>query len=308
MALLAEDPNTAIRPDFSTERHQEARDHLISDTVDADQAIRILETLWNLSNNIAKEAWAERITQEARESEAALQLAAEQESLRKRTEEEEQLSALKEERKKNKSKYGPFRDVGVPSNPIVIPSHYASRKMKKGDFCELFYFMNDGIGQASISNLDIDSEALVMLPAANGQHSWIPAGAAHDPRTVVTKDEDLSWEQFNEATPRMINSMRENDWPEARVQMHIEFWSALMNHRWCHDLDKVRQRALLTYQGQQRRKWHLAVSGPHSYSLAVLNQDLLDQVKEDLLDQRRNRAALAYRQARFFLSFTCRYI
>jgi len=38
MVLLAEDPNLAIRPDFTSELHQEARRQLINDIVDEAQA------------------------------------------------------------------------------------------------------------------------------------------------------------------------------------------------------------------------------------------------------------------------------
>ncbi|KAJ8589189.1 hypothetical protein M405DRAFT_818456 [Rhizopogon salebrosus TDB-379] len=298
MAIFAEDPNTAIRPDFTTDLHQAARDQLVNNAVDEAQAAQILATLWNLNNDAAKERWAERLAEDERVAEAARLLAAEEEIQRLRAEEEEQQAALDDEKKKNKTKYAPFRNVDIPSQPIIIPSFYASRKMKKGEFCELFYFTNSGLDDAIKSNLSADPESLVMLPAADGQHQWIPAGAARDPKVAVTNDENLSWEEFNEAASRMINSMKENGWPDDRVNMHVQFWSALQNHRWRYSQDKIRQRALLVYQGQQRRRWHLTVGGPLSYSLARINQDLLDETKEELLDQSRNRAALLANQTR----------
>ena len=298
MVLFAEDPNLAVQPDFTTDLHQAARDQLVNNAVDEAQAALILAALWDINNNAAKEHWAERLAEEARITEAREQQAAEEELQRRRAEEEDERTILDEERKKNKSKYAPFRDLDVPSEPLVIPSYYASRKMKKGDFCELYYFTNAGLQEARKDNLTVDSEALVMLPASDGQHCWIPAGAARDPRAVISEDENLSWEEFNQAAPRMINAMKENSWPEARIDMHIQFWSSLQNHRWRHAHDVIKQRALLVYQGQQRRRWHLTIGGPNSYSLARINRDLLDETKEDLLDQSRNRAALLAGQVR----------
>ena len=159
--------------------------------------------------------------------------------------------------------------------------------------------MNKGLDDASKSNLTLDPEALVLLPATDGQYSWIPVGAAHDPKMVVYDDEDLSWEEFTEAAPWMINSMKDNSWPNACIDMHIKFWSALQTHCWCHARDKTKQRVLLVYQGTQRKRWHLAIAGPNSYSLANINQELLDEMKEDLLDQSRNHTALAVTQVRF---------
>ncbi|KAG1723787.1 uncharacterized protein EDB91DRAFT_1023763, partial [Suillus paluster] len=51
-----------------------------------------------------------------------------------------------------------------------------------------------------------------------------------DPKAVITKDENLSWEHFNEAAPHMIAAMKQHEWPEDRVTMHIQFWTVLQNH------------------------------------------------------------------------------
>ncbi|KAG2061335.1 hypothetical protein BDR06DRAFT_867424, partial [Suillus hirtellus] len=69
-----------------------------------------------------------------------------------------------------------------------------------------------------------------------------------DPKAHVLKDENLTWEQFNEAAPRMILVMRENDWLDDRIDMHVAFWSALQNHHWWHDFNAHKQQALLLYQ------------------------------------------------------------
>jgi hypothetical protein len=75
----------------------------------------------------------------------------------------------------------------------------------------------------------------------------------------------------------MIMLMKENDWPDDRIDMHIAFWSALQNHRWCHNFDAHKQQALLLYQAQQCRCWHLAIGSSNSWSLAKINQELLDK-------------------------------
>jgi len=70
MALLAEDPNLSEKPDFSTEEHQAARNQLTNNLINEDEAIRILGTLWDLTNNAAKERWAARLAENARAAEA----------------------------------------------------------------------------------------------------------------------------------------------------------------------------------------------------------------------------------------------
>ncbi|KAI9455278.1 hypothetical protein HD554DRAFT_2178538 [Boletus coccyginus] len=44
--------------------------------------------------------------------------------------------------KKNKAKYNPVHDIPVPSGPIIIPCTSTQVKMKKGSFCDLWYFSN----------------------------------------------------------------------------------------------------------------------------------------------------------------------
>jgi hypothetical protein len=86
--------------------------------------------------------------------------------------------------------------------------------MKSGDYCELHYFTNRGLEDAKLSTLVAELNAMVMLTAADGLHSWVPAAAVKDPKAApVIKDENLSWEEFNEAAPCMITMMRTHDWP-----------------------------------------------------------------------------------------------
>lgn len=281
MPLLAEDPNTAILPDFEADEYAEARAQLINDATDERQAAAMLANLWRIQNNADKLRWADRLQEEELERRRL----AEEEVQRQQTALAEQEAAIAEERKKNKSKYAPIRDIDVPSNTVILPCQYAVRKMKSGDYCELFYFMNASLEEAERTSFTAEEDALVMLPTADGLHKWIPAGAARDPKVQVTKDENLTWEQFNESAPRMVASMKQNDWPDDRINMHITFWSALQNHRWRHDFDIHKQRALLLYQAQQRRRWHLAIGSSNSWSLARINQELLNEARETVFNQ-----------------------
>ncbi|KAG1735524.1 hypothetical protein EDB19DRAFT_1723928 [Suillus lakei] len=127
------------------------------------------------------------------------------------------------------------------------------RKMKLGQYCELHYSTNRGLHEASQSVFVSDPEALVMSrlpPGEDGLRIFIPAGAIPGPTTVV-KDEDLTLGEFNEAALCMIAAMRFHDWPTDCIDMHIEFWSALQNHRWRFAPDTCKQRAMLLYQAQQ---------------------------------------------------------
>lgn len=83
-----------------------------------------------------------------------------------------------------------------------------------------------------------------------------------------------------QATPRMIESMELNDWPQDRVNVFIEFWS---NHPWRHSDDTFSRRALLVYQGIQRKRWHIAIGTKQSWSLAKICTVTLAETRQDLV-------------------------
>ncbi|KAG0707219.1 hypothetical protein DFH29DRAFT_871789 [Suillus ampliporus] len=221
-----------VRPDYALEEFQEERQQLIVEGLTEAQAIRTLTALWQVNNNAEKARWATRL---------------ERQDLR----DEEEATCL-EDRKKNKNKYAPLKRTKVPTNPTILPAQYAIRRLKAGDYCELYYFTNKGLDNAMASALIAEPDALVMLPAMDGIHSWVPAAAVKDPKAPpVTKDEHLTWEEFNEAAPHIVMFMKMHDWPDDRVNMHIKFWMAIQAHRWRHSPDLLQQKALLLYQSQQ---------------------------------------------------------
>lgn len=279
-------PNEAIRPDYALAEYQQERQQLINEGLSEQQAVRSLTALWNVNNNAEKQRWADR---QDRLHEARQQ-AEEDELQRQQDRRDEEEAARLEERKKNKNKYAPIKRGKVPSDPTILPAQHATRKLKAGDYCELHYFTNKGLDDARVSTSIAEPEALVMLPAADGIHSWVPAAAVKDLKAApVVKDENLTWEEFNEAAPRMILSMKMHDWPDDRVDMHVQFWTALQSHRWCHTPDPLKQRALLLYQSQQRRCWHLTIGTAQGWSLEEINQDLLLEVREELFNEKREK-------------------
>jgi hypothetical protein len=177
MPILAEDPNAAILPDFEADEYVQARAQIINDVIDNQQAAQILANLWHIQNDADKHCWADRIQEEAQAAEEARRQATEGENQRHQAQLVEQEAAVSEERKKNKSKYVPIRNADIPSNPVILPCQYAIQKMKSGDYCELFYFTNNSLEEASRNMFTADEDALIMLPTMDGLHKWIPAGS-----------------------------------------------------------------------------------------------------------------------------------
>ncbi|KAI6095450.1 hypothetical protein F5141DRAFT_967471, partial [Pisolithus sp. B1] len=179
-----EDPNLAIRPDFSSEDFLDAHQQLTNDVVNNDQAARILGTLWDIQN-----------TKDAAEELAEWQCC-----------QQDKEAVHAEECKKNKTKYGPILDIKVPSGPVNIPTPYTTCKLKKGEYCEIYFFTNAGLVEAESFNTSIDNEALMLLKSDNRQHVWVPASNTRD-KSAVIKDEDLTWEQFGEASVHLLSAM-----------------------------------------------------------------------------------------------------
>ncbi|KAI6016681.1 hypothetical protein PISMIDRAFT_84510, partial [Pisolithus microcarpus 441] len=223
------DPNLAIRPNFLSEDFAEACLQLTSDTVNNNQVARILRTLWDIQNTKEIQRWnmcREEEDQMARD--LAIQ-EAEESALRQCHLCEEMEAALAEECRKNKAKYVPVLDVKVPSGPVNIPAPYMTCKLKKGEYCKLYFFTNDGLAEVESFDPLINDEALTLLKGDNRQRIWVPASNTRDKSTII-KDEDLTWEQFGEASVHFLEAMREHDWQEDRVEMHVKFWTTLENH------------------------------------------------------------------------------
>lgn len=53
-----ENPNEAVRPDFTTEEHGEAHQQVVGEGLTEDQATHLFVSLWTLTNNANKVHWA----------------------------------------------------------------------------------------------------------------------------------------------------------------------------------------------------------------------------------------------------------
>ncbi|KAG2349433.1 hypothetical protein BDR05DRAFT_872371 [Suillus weaverae] len=136
--MFLENPNLAVRPDYTSQEYEASRQQLVEDGLTNDQAARSLAALWTLANNADKERWdlRQQHLREMRQREEN-----EEEEQQQHLKEEEE-AARQEERKKNKNKYMPIVCGKAPSDPTLLPAQYATRKMKSGDYCELHYFTN----------------------------------------------------------------------------------------------------------------------------------------------------------------------
>ncbi|KAG1721577.1 uncharacterized protein EDB91DRAFT_1029705, partial [Suillus paluster] len=72
-------------------------------------------------------------------------------------------------------------------------------------------------------------------------------------------DQNLTFKDFCQACPHIIDTMQEAAWPADRIKMMALFWRNLQVHNFRSMQDPQAQKALLIYQAEQRKRWHIAV-------------------------------------------------
>ncbi|KIK81272.1 hypothetical protein PAXRUDRAFT_15324 [Paxillus rubicundulus Ve08.2h10] len=244
-------PHLEIIPDFATNKHTPAHQRLADCGIAENLIIPTLEDIWRDNNAEQQELWDKRLRQKEQEALDAERFAAEEANLHHQAQKDKAALANQEEqkKKKNKNKYAPIPNVPIPTKPIFIPSLYAMSKMRKGEYCELYYFTNRRLAEAENTLPSLDDEALTLSQAENGTHSFISLSSVKAGASLV-KDEDLTWEEFGQVNYRMLNAMCEYNWPEERIKMYIDLWLAIETHRWRHDTSAFGKKVLLIYQAR----------------------------------------------------------
>jgi len=288
MERLRHDPNLNLCPDYTSDAFAETRAQLTNENITEEQSIQILKNIWETSNNAAKAQWQTQQEEDRQRHEHLQCLKDEEQENRERVQLEEEEAARKEERKRNKFKYTPIPERDVPTETPIIPASYAIRKLDKGEFVEIWYFTNAGLDDAE-SKATIDDDAMVMSRLPDGSTTWISAAAARNARSVV-EDQDLSFEDFCQACPRFIDAIQAAGWPTDRVKMMALFWRNLQVHEYRSSRDPLAQKALLVYQAEQRKRWHIAVkSASGAYDLSRINETLLERTKNRVYWEDRER-------------------
>jgi hypothetical protein len=288
MPRILSDPSLLECPDFASPTYAASRAPLVNDNTSEEQAILFLKAVWTAGNEADRARWQLQDEEDEVLRTEQLRVRAEAETLKAQLDIEEAEALKKEEMKKNKSKYIPIPDRDVPSVARVIASNYATRKMEKGLYVELWYYTNAGLEEAVRSSNTVDDEAMTMLRLPNGSTSWVPAASARTAASV-TEDKNILWEDFCQAAPRMIVAMEETDWPHDRVAMLAKFWGNLQIHEYRSSRDPLDQKTLIVYQAEQRRLWHLAISSPQgAYNLSRINEEIMRKTREKVYwDDRR---------------------
>ncbi|KAF8550623.1 hypothetical protein OG21DRAFT_1419435, partial [Imleria badia] len=279
-----QNPHNANPPDYTSDRYAPARQHFVDDYhISHAQAAQRLLDLWTTQNLLDRQDWDDlqqaRATQERQAQAQACIEQAEAERLRLQEEEE----AKKEERKKNCTKFLPFADVPPPSMIPITLSLLALRKLRKGKHISLYFFTNKGLADAQSLSHSADEDAFALLPDEKGLHSFVPLASARAKQSVI-EDHNLTWLQIDEATHRMIQAMKEAEWPEEHIQALFGFWMNLGTHEWRHDADESAHQALIIYQAIYQRWWHDTLGTTSSFNLKHIDQEALSRIKAKIVN------------------------
>ncbi|KAG1855163.1 hypothetical protein DFJ58DRAFT_913899 [Suillus subalutaceus] len=279
MLRIRNNPNLNICPDYASEVFDNIRAQLVNENTTEIQAMQLLRNIWEANNNAVKD--------EEREEQRQRLDKEEQERLNQERIDEEEV-ARKEERKKNKHKFIPILEAGIPDDPANTPCSYALKKLDKGDYVELWYFTNDGLDEANLKKT-VDDDTMILSTLANGSMAWVSSASTRSARAVVN-DENLPFEEFCQACPRFLKAVEEVDWPEDRVQMMARFWMNIQVHEFRALRDPLAQKALLVYQAEQRRSWHAAAkSSVGPYNISIVNEKVLKATRDRVYWEDRNK-------------------
>ncbi|KAG2123613.1 uncharacterized protein EDB93DRAFT_1098894 [Suillus bovinus] len=270
MPRIRNDPNFNICPDYASINFANTRAQLINENVDEEQAIQLLRNIWRANNETDKVLWQQQLAEDREQREHAQRIQEDEQEQVEQERIDEEDAARKEERKKNKHKYIPILDMGIPDEPSVTPCSYVLRKLDKGEYVEMWYFTNDGLDEALIKKT-IDDDTMVLSTLADGSTAWISLASARNTKLVIN-DENLPFEEFCQACPRFLVALEEANWPEDRIRMMALFWRNIQVHKYRSLRDPIVQKTLLVYQAEQHRHWHIAAkSSTGPYNISTVN-------------------------------------
>ena len=246
-----------------------------------EQATVVLRNIWLFNNAKDIEVWNRQQEEDLAErwhQQEQAELDDEQQCILHK---EEAKQAKQEEWKKYKNKFALIPDQLLLSTALLLPSQHTLNKLCKGDYISLYFFINKGLWKADKDGSDDDNP--LMLVQMDKGPTFQSATVAKVKKHRV-KDKHLSWEEFSQANYCMLNTMKQQDWPEEWVAMVRDFWIALKLYQWRHNVSDSHKKALLLYQGKVCRGWHKTLSTTEAFHLLPLCMDHLQEYHQEILD------------------------
>ena len=180
-------------------------------------------------------------------------------------------------------KKNPFPEFEVGSEVAdqipLTPHEFALRKIKAGEYVELWYFTTEGCREASMATLTTDDETFGILKTNSGL-ALQQINTTKASRNAIA-DEHLSWDQIMTARHNLITAATTHGWPLAHTFALAKFYMNLENCK----AAGTQTRPLIRYHATVRKTWHQALNGQGKpFDLSVINRTLLRGFEDQIRD------------------------
>ncbi|KAG1773430.1 hypothetical protein EDD22DRAFT_767200 [Suillus occidentalis] len=264
MPRIRNNPNLNVCPDYAADVFENIRVQLVNENTMEAQAMQLLRNIWEANNNAVKLLWQQQVDEDREQQEHRERLDEDEQERLNQEKIDEEEAASKEEKKKNKHKYLPILGTGIPNKPSITPYEANTKKT-------------------------IDDDAMILSMLADGLTGWVSSTSTRNAHSVVN-DENLPFEEFCQACPHFLTVIEEADWPQDRVQMMARFWMNIQVHKYRSLRDPIAHKTLLTYQSEQRKRWHIAAkSSVGLYDISKDNEKVLQDTREKVYWEEHNK-------------------
>ncbi|KIJ56470.1 hypothetical protein M422DRAFT_120887, partial [Sphaerobolus stellatus SS14] len=241
-------PATKVCPDFTIDEYTEVRSEFVLEGITDAAAAALLARAWKANQRTEAEEWRKANEEAAVAEEERLQAFAEDNASRVAQDALDQEEALRADKKKYPNKYSPINMRDPPNQRPDIPCAYALKRLEEGVYLELYYLGREGLDAAkTTAGQALDEGLQPVIDPVTGGSTWIAASAKRDTNSFK-RDEDLTWDEFAGAVPRMLLAMQHARWPAERITIMAKFWGNILSHSLRLSTDPIDERTLLLYQ------------------------------------------------------------
>ncbi|KAI0667425.1 hypothetical protein C8Q78DRAFT_948157, partial [Trametes maxima] len=281
----ARNPFRMRRPDYRAFEWDDERGRLVQEgtVANEEQAVTRMEAQWQEKIQRAKEDWIRRggvVPRDeegpVREGNAVRDVHPQSRAASPSIASEHGDPPLPIDPTLNK-KYVPIQQGRMgPVTFVDPPSQFAQSKLRKWDYVELSYFTIQERQKAKRHQLASNDD---ILSIERGGSSLMLAPAAQASKDA-RDDAELSWEEVMQARGPYMEWLEKLGWPEQYIKMHATFF-------WRLDTHEIRSQkggtdALVRYQAQYRREWHLSLENKDAFDLSAINEDGLAKIRSEL--------------------------
>ena len=253
----------------------------------SEEAAQQMKDVWARENQLKVDAWNEQQRQDAEDQGERDRIAREAEEARLAQQEAEAEESRKEADRK-RPKLNPIDpELQIAKWIELRPSSYALNKLNNLEYVELDYFTTRGCRDAmSDTSKSVSHDTLTFTQL--GDTFAIRPLAAVRPSKHIRNDEDLSWEEMMDAKNVMLHFMGKSGAWQAEHTLCIATFFVNLD---CHPRkgQKNGKPALLLYQSRARREWFEALKRGVGFNLALIQDELLRSLAEEVNDTIRDR-------------------